>query len=305
MLCPVCNERPLRGRQATCSTKCRSTRYRERKQQQRDTSQQGGRHGSASSAPSRPSSDQKRRTSDTKKWEQFVSAAADRIIEAIQRLGHPPTPTDHAPLRVDLREQVTSQAPKLAVGYRVVLPGRYPGDSPKLLPKRSRARGVAWYSLSPFEYPDDIRLSDGYWYRIVWIDAQGQRIRLQPGESAPGLRYFVGPQHLLSRSPAANHADPHDSKPEPTRDASPILGITPPSSVASASSPSVAGADASPLQTLPDGKVPVGELLSEGIMNEFVQEFARAAKRDAERASRVGISDEQSDEPAGLVFLPK
>lgn len=196
MLCPVCKEHPLRGRQATCSTKCRSARYRDRKQQQRDESQQGGGHGSASSAPSRPSSGQRHRTSDTKKWEQLVSAAVDRVIEAIQHLGHLPTPPAHDLWRVDLREQITAQAPKLAVGYRIVLPGRHAGDAPMLTPKRSRARDVAWYSLTPFEYPDDIRLRDGCWYRLIWIDAQEKRVRLQPGESVPGLYYFVGPAQL-------------------------------------------------------------------------------------------------------------
>lgn len=214
MLCPVCKEHPLRGRQATCSTKCRSARYRDRKQQQRDASQQGGGNGSASSAPSRPSSGQKRRTSDTKKWEQLVSTAVDRVIEAIQHLGHLPTPPAHDLRRVDLRKQITIQAPKPAVGYRIVLPGRHAGDAPMLTPKRSRARGVAWYSLTPFEYPDDIRLRDGCWYRQIWIDAQEKRVRLQPGESVPGLYYFVGPAQLgpgvrtdlhQAESPASPH----------------------------------------------------------------------------------------------------
>ncbi len=97
---------------------------------------------------------------------------------------------------MDLREQITAQAPKLAVGYRIVLPGRHAGDAPMLTPKRSRARDVAWYSLTPFEYPDDIRLRDGCWYRLIWIDAQEKRVRLQPGESVPGLYYFVGPAQL-------------------------------------------------------------------------------------------------------------
>ena len=122
-----------------------------------------------------------------------MSAATARVVAAIQQLGAlSPQPARDA-WRVDIRDQVTSQAPKLAVGYRLVLAGQRESDAPMLSPKRSRVREVAWYTLTPFEYPDDLRLRDDRWYRIVWIDAQGHRIRLGPGESVPGLYYFVGP----------------------------------------------------------------------------------------------------------------
>jgi hypothetical protein len=131
-----------------------------------------------------------------KQWEQLISVATERIIAALQRhrTPSPSPPTDGE--RVDMLEQVTSQAPKQGVGYRLVLPGLIATDVPRLSPRRSRTREVAWYSLAPFEYPDDIRLCDGSWYRIVWVDAQGRRIRMRPGEHVPGLRYFVGPAPL-------------------------------------------------------------------------------------------------------------
>ena len=43
-----------------------------------------------------------------------------------------------------------------------------------------------------FEYPDDLRLCDGCWYRIVWTDSQGSRIR-RGSEQIPGLCFVIGP----------------------------------------------------------------------------------------------------------------
>ena len=97
---------------------------------------------------------------------------------------------------VDLRTQVISQAPQQAIGYRLVLPGHCANDSPKLSPKRSQARASAWYSLTPFEYPDDLRLRDGSCYRLIWIDAAGLRIRLKPEEQIPILYFFLRPPSL-------------------------------------------------------------------------------------------------------------
>ncbi len=94
---------------------------------------------------------------------------------------------------VDLRTQVISQAPKQAIGYRLVLPGHCASDGPKLSPKRSQARASAWYSLTPFEYPDDLRLRDGSCYRVIWIGSAGLRIRLKPEESIPSVYFFLSP----------------------------------------------------------------------------------------------------------------
>lgn len=193
MLCPVCKQMPLTGRQKTCGSKCRSARYRERKQQQRDTSHQSAEPTTRSKDSATSFVRGKRCDPTTTKLEQLVSAATARVVAAIQQLGAlAPQPARDA-WRVDIRDQVTSQAPKLAVGYRLVLAGQRESDAPMLSPKRSRVREVAWYTLTPFEYPDDLRLRDDRWYRIVWIDAQGHRLRLGPGESVPGLYYFVGP----------------------------------------------------------------------------------------------------------------
>lgn len=187
MLCPVCNEQPLKGRQTTCSAKCRSAKYRERKQQQRFASQRDGGGRAKGPEPKRL-----RHRVTVASVEQRLSSEVDRIVAAIQQLGEL-TGTASTAHRVDLREQVTSQAPKGVAGYRLVLPSRVPGDGLRLSPRRSRSREVAWYSLSPFEYPDDLRLRDGHWYHLVWYDAQGRRIRPPAEPGIPALYYFLGP----------------------------------------------------------------------------------------------------------------
>lgn len=226
MLCPVCKLVPLTGRKATaktCSDKCRSAAYRERKQQRSDTPQQETRQTpkEAAGAKRRAGQQQHARSSDAAKWEHIVSAAADRIVNAIELhglQGLQATSQRVTQERVDMREQLVGQAPKEAAGYRLVLPPRRAGDAPKLSPARSRASEVPWYSLAPFEYPDDVRLCDGSWYRVVWVDAQGQRIRLQPGEPVPGLYYFVGPPTKTEPAPvqSAPASAGQPSEPAPT-----------------------------------------------------------------------------------------
>jgi len=186
MLCPVCNETPLRGRQKICSTKCRSASYRQRKRLQQSTPQTGV----PQLSNRRPRSS---RREDSRRWEQLLTTATDRIVEAILKHGNGSLFQRPSGCRVDLRTQVISQAPTQAIGYRLVLPGHCASDSPKLTPKRSQARASSWYSLTPFEYPDDLRLRDGSCYRLIWIDAAGLRIRLKPEEPIPVLYFFLRP----------------------------------------------------------------------------------------------------------------
>jgi hypothetical protein len=202
MLCPVCHAQPLKGRQTTCSAKCRSAKYRERKQQQRGASQRAASIGSKATA-TRSQRDHVTVASLT----QLVSSEVDRIIAAIQQVAElgGAASTAH---RVDLREQVTSQAPDGAVGYRLVLPRRVPDDGLRLSPRRSRSREVAWYSLSPFECPDDLRLCDGHWYHLVWYDAQGRRMRPSTEHGIPALYYFLGPPSPMVPSTVSATAQP-------------------------------------------------------------------------------------------------
>ncbi len=121
-------------------------------------------------------------------------------MEAILKHGNASLSQSLRACRVDLRTQVISQAPKQAIGYRLVLPGHCTGDGPKLSPKRSQKRAAAWYSLTPFEYPDDLRLRNGSCYRVIWIDAAGLRIRLKAEESIPSLYFFLSPPSVPDKA---------------------------------------------------------------------------------------------------------
>ena len=204
MLCPVCNAQPLKGRQTICSAKCRSAKYRQQKQK-RDASQRAAGSRSKTAEARSP-----RERVTMANVEQLLSSEIDRIVTAIQQLAElrGAASTAH---RVDLREQVTSQAPEGAVGYRLVLPSRVPGDGLRLSPRRSRSREVAWYTLSPFEYPDDLRLCDGHWYHLVWYDAQGRRMRPTAEQGIPALYYFLGPAQSGGQA-TADASQPKDAE---------------------------------------------------------------------------------------------
>ncbi|HMU37479.1 MAG TPA: hypothetical protein PKE31_00565 [Pseudomonadota bacterium] len=131
--------------------------------------------------------------------ERLGAATEQQLATDQQTCRCPLCPMDNS-WRVDLRLQVQSQVPNDAVGYRLVLPGRLETDKPTLIPKRTRLNDTPFYSLSPFEYPDDLRLRDGRRYRIVWIDSQGNRMRLRPEQFVPGIVYSVGPASFLSDS---------------------------------------------------------------------------------------------------------
>lgn len=223
MLCPVCNAQPLKGRQTTCSPKCRSAKYRQQKQK-RDASQRGAGRRSKTAEARSP-----RDRATMANAEQLLSSEVDRIVAAIQQLAEPRGAASTAH-RVDLREQVTSQAPEGAVGYRLVLPSRVLGDGLRLSPRRSRSREVAWYTLSPFEYPDDLRLCDGHWYHLVWYNAQGRRMRPTAEHGIPALYYFLGPAQPSGRT-TADASQPKDAE---AGQASPGLDAATPVTTASA-----------------------------------------------------------------------
>jgi hypothetical protein len=118
------------------------------------------------------------------------SSVAERLLLAIAELGTALCRTESAP-RIDIRTQINAQAPPDAVGYRLALPHREPGVPPSFSPRQRSGTSRAFYSITPFQYPDDLRLCDGHWYRIVWIDSQGQQIRIPDGSPLPGLRFIV------------------------------------------------------------------------------------------------------------------
>jgi hypothetical protein len=204
----------------TCSARCRKKKSRdgvpedEVASQQKTSKRNGNSKSTKSRAPSSRVSSTEPVTSDD-----VTRTVTKRPEEANQPLcGCALCPMDNS-WRIDVRLQVQSQIPTDAVGYRLVLPGRLETDKPTLIPKRTRFRDTPFYSLSPFEYPDDLRLRDGRRYRIVWIDAQGNRLRLRPEQSVPGILYSVGPDSFQSENKPSSISIVQDASAEPVVEA--------------------------------------------------------------------------------------
>ena len=214
-LCPVCNENPLKGKQQACSSACRTAKHRRNKvpdtghtatprtsQQQRNRKQtQSPRRAKAA-----PTS-----AADLAQHGSLPSSVAARLLLAIAELRTAVGRTATEP-RIDMRTQITAQAPPEAVGYRLVLPYREPGVPPSFAPRRQNGAPRAFYALAPFAYPDDLRLCDGRWYRIVWIDSQGQQVRTLAGCPVPGLRYVVGPVDVVATTAATSSVPPLETE---------------------------------------------------------------------------------------------
>ena len=165
-LCPVCKKNRLIGKQRACSSACRSAKYREARKHREESVKRVVRSRGREPSPAEPQ--------------------GFGTLEELEKLVRAMAALPATPPRIDMRQQVLAQAPKGASGYRLVLAHRDASLPPRLIPRR-RA-----YSLTPFEYPDDLRLCDGCWYRIVWTDSQGSRIR-RGSEQIPGLCFVIGP----------------------------------------------------------------------------------------------------------------
>lgn len=179
-LCPVCKKNRLKGKQRACSSACRSAKYREARKHREESVRRVVCPRRREPPQAAPQGLQERLLT----IEEMVRAAVAELRAQPHRSA---TPT-----RIDMREQVLAQAPKGAMGYRLVLPHCDGSLPPRLTPRRSHAAPRAAYSLIPFEYPDDLRLRDGCWYQIVWTDSQGSRIR-RGSEQIPGLCFVIGP----------------------------------------------------------------------------------------------------------------
>lgn len=102
-------------------------------------------------------------------------------------------PKDKTGVRIPFDQQVRSQAPDGAAGYRLVLPMRTQTESPRIIPSPDASGALRYYRLNPFELPDDLRLQDGHTYRILWVDSQGQPLAPKGTQSLPALHVFLGP----------------------------------------------------------------------------------------------------------------
>lgn len=110
------------------------------------------------------------------------------------------------PSRIELREQVLSQAPALATGYRLILPSPRDGDRPRLVPRRRSETDPGCYSLHPFQPPLDRRLSHGRTYRILWVDTKGNPVAPRADVPVPGLYFWAGPASAQTASTQAMDA---------------------------------------------------------------------------------------------------
>ena len=197
-LCPVCKKNPLTGKQRLCSSACRSAKYREAQKQRaaRITSQQSEPQQNAPAKPvrKRAAIEKRRRPlrTESQGLQKQMPSTDEALRAVVAELRGLLNRTAASP-RIDMREQVVARAPEGAVGYRLVLPNRDRTLPPKLIPRRTRSCPSAAYSLHPFAYPDDPRLYDGCWYRIVWIDSQGNSIRAERGAPIPGLCFVLSP----------------------------------------------------------------------------------------------------------------
>jgi len=229
-LCPVCNKTPLKGKQQACSSACRTAKHRA--QQAPET----GHTGTPRTAPKQQTQrnmKQERRPrlakvehagdADLSPAHTLPSSVAVRLLLAIAEL-RTAVGSASTEARIDMRTQITAQAPPDAVGYRLVLPHREPGVPPSFSPRRRNGTSYAFYALAPFEYPDDLRLCDGRWYRIVWIDSQGQQVRALAGCPVPGLRYVVGPVDAFATTFATPSAPPLETEQEATNETAPEPG---------------------------------------------------------------------------------
>lgn len=118
-----------------------------------------------------------------------------------------PTQTAKQRPRRPYDEQLRSQAPAGAAGYRLVLPLRSPTETPKIIPTAEQNGALRYWKLDPFELPDDLRLQDGHSYRILWVDSQGQPLAPKGSQSLPSLYVFLGPPDPTPSQEEAELAD--------------------------------------------------------------------------------------------------
>ena len=214
-LCPVCGKNPLKGKQQACSSACRTAKHRAK------LASETGHTATPRTLPKprnmkqkrgpRPAIVERKSAVDIAPDQSVPSSVAERLLLAIAELRTAIGRASTEP-RSDMRTQITSQAPAAALGYRLVIPHHEPGVPPSFSPRRRDGAPRAIYSLSPFQYPDDLRLCDGRWYRIVWIDSQGKQIRTPASCPIPGLRYVVGPADAVATATATMSAPPIETE---------------------------------------------------------------------------------------------
>jgi hypothetical protein len=87
--------------------------------------------------------------------------------------------------RVPLQDQILSQAPVQAFGYRLAMGSTEQGHLQAVPTVRP-------WLLQPFEPPTDPRLEDGKNYRLLWFDRNGLELPPRQDLPIPGLYFFLG-----------------------------------------------------------------------------------------------------------------
>lgn len=168
--CVVCKKSLPTGTRAGalyCHTNCRSRAFRQRHRCDKPTGDE--------SADPHPRNDRSNRTAFAKTWKPAPESA----------------PVEPA-RRVAMERQLLAQAPPEAAGYRLVLPPRAEFEEPGYVPTGTGYGQPAWWTLRPFQLPDDDRLLPGRLYKVVWVDAQGARVPPTGSRAIPCLHYFLG-----------------------------------------------------------------------------------------------------------------
>ena len=185
MRCLFCNQllpTDRCGSARYCDTNCRSAAYRDRRRTQHNASRK---QVEDAAQPSRtPSSGEPAHAN------RHISSA--RLLAALESVERLVTTRRRTP-RVDMLEQIRSQAPHAAVGYRLVLPPRVPGGKLRFFPRPRGTETRSQYRLTPFELPDDPRLRGERWYRLMWVDSVGNPVAPAFHAPVPGLYFFTGP----------------------------------------------------------------------------------------------------------------
>ncbi len=93
--------------------------------------------------------------------------------------------------RIPMEQQLLSQAPARAIGYRLVLSPRPHDDLPRLSPPIGVDGAHSFWRLRPFHAPNDWRLVDGALYRVLWVGDSGEVVPPVDEGKLPGLLFHL------------------------------------------------------------------------------------------------------------------
>lgn len=116
----------------------------------------------------------------------------------------------HRP-RIPMEQQLLSQAPARAIGYRLVLSPRPHDELPRLSPPIGIDGTHSFWRLRPFNAPNDWRLVDGALYRVLWVGDSGEIVPPDDERKLPGLLFHLHQceaDRVISDGVSGNEAHP-------------------------------------------------------------------------------------------------